>query len=387
MPLPPDGTPTRLSRAEQYVGLTILVLLLIGCFLVMKPFLSALMWSLVLCFSLWPVQSRLRAGLKNRTTLAALIMTSGIAMVLVVPTVVIVVNLAGDIRDLSAATRRWMQDGLPGPPAWMGNVPLVGNTAAEYWQALADDAERLMHRAQQTSDEPPIEIMPATQPVAESRLVQAAAIVIAWARDVLPAIGLTIAHGVTTVVISVFLTFFFFRDGDALAQRLGVAISRLAGPRGVHLLEVAGSTVRGVVYGILGTALVQGILAAIGFFIAGVPGAALLGLITFLVSAVPMGPPLVWLPAALWLFHEGATGWGIFMLIWGVIVSSVDNVVKPWIISQGSAMPFILIFFGVLGGALAFGLIGVFLGPTLLAIVYRLIQDWSKDLPSPQAEA
>ena len=118
-------------------------------------------------------------------------------------------------------------------------------------------------------------------------------------------------------------------------------------------------------------------MAGIGFVIAGVPGAGVLALLTFFLSVVPVGPPLVWLPAALWLFNQGSTGWGIFMLIWGVGVSSVDNVVKPWIISQGSAMPFLLIFFGVIGGALAFGFIGVFIGPTLLAVGYRLVAEWS----------
>jgi predicted PurR-regulated permease PerM len=131
-----------------------------------------------------------------------------------------------------------------------------------------------------------------------------------------------------------------------------------------------------VVYGILGTALVQAVVAGIGFLIAGVPGAGLLAMLTFFLSAVPVGPPLVWLPAALWLFHQGSTGWGIFMLIWGMGVSSLDNFVKPWLISQGSDMPFLLIFFGVIGGALAFGFIGVFIGPTLLAVGYRLVQEW-----------
>jgi predicted PurR-regulated permease PerM len=135
--------------------------------------------------------------------------------------------------------------------------------------------------------------------------------------------------------------------------------------------------VRGVVYGILGTCLAQSLMAGIGFLVAGVPGAALLALLTFFLSVVPMGPPLVWLPAALWLFQQGRTGWGIFMVVWGVGVSTIDNFVKPWLISQGSDMPFLLILFGVLGGALAFGFIGVFIGPTLLAVAYRLVKEWA----------
>jgi predicted PurR-regulated permease PerM len=143
------------------------------------------------------------------------------------------------------------------------------------------------------------------------------------------------------------------------------------------MLILAGKTVRGVVYGILGTAFVQAVLAGIGFLIAGVPNPGFLALLTFFLSVVPVGPPLIWLPASLWLFHQGSTGWGIFMICWGVLVSSVDNLVKPWLISQGNAMPFLLILFGVLGGALTFGFIGVFIGPTLLAVGYRLVVEWA----------
>jgi predicted PurR-regulated permease PerM len=371
----------KLSRVEQYIGIGILVLLVIGSFLVLRPFLSALTWALVLCFSLWPVQRRLRAWLGGRNTLAALIMTSIIALVLVVPTVVITLNLAGDVRDIGVAARKWAADGPPDPPAWVNRIPAIGVQLSDYWQELADDARRLLTRTEQSTDEPPQELIAATQPIAKSKLVQAAAIALAWMRTWLPLAGLAIVAGVTNVALSVFLTFFIFRDGDWMADSLKIGLGRITGERGIRLLNLAGGTVRGVVYGILGTALVQGILAGIGFLIAGVPGAALLGLVTFLLSPVPIGPPLVWLPASLWLFSQGWTGWGIFMLVWGLIISSVDNVVKPWIISHGSAMPFILIFFGVLGGALAFGFIGVFLGPTLLAIVYRLVQDWSKELP------
>jgi predicted PurR-regulated permease PerM len=193
---------------------------------------------------------------------------------------------------------------------------------------------------------------------------------------------LAIGRGALEVVLSVFLTFFIFRDGAAVADRLTTGVGRIAGERGKHLLDVAGRTVRGVVYGILGTALVQGVMAAIGFVIAGVPGAALLGLLTFFLSPIPVGPPLVWIPAVIWLYTQGSTGWAIFMLIWGMAVSSVDNIVKPWLISQGSNMPFIVVFFGVIGGALAFGVVGVFLGPTLLAVSYRIIEEWSMVPPA-----
>jgi predicted PurR-regulated permease PerM len=178
--------------------------------------------------------------------------------------------------------------------------------------------------------------------------------------------------------MSVFIAFFLFRGGGTAAARVAEAAERIGGARGRHLLTIAGNTIRGVVYGILGTALVQAIVAGIGFLIAGVPNVALLALLTFFSSIVPVvGTGVVWIPAAIWLFHQGSTGWGVFMVAWGIGVGSLDNFVKPWLISQGSDMPFILIFFGVIGGALTFGFIGFFLGPTLLAVGYRLVQEWS----------
>jgi predicted PurR-regulated permease PerM len=182
--------------------------------------------------------------------------------------------------------------------------------------------------------------------------------------------------GLIQLTFSIFIAFFLFRDGVSVGRRLTNMAVRIGGERGNHLLTIASRTVRGVVYGILGTALLQAIATAVGFLIAGVPGVALLALLTFFASVVPLvGTALTWVPAAIWLFHEGSTGWAIFMIVWGIGVANIDNFVKPWLISQGSDMPFILIFFGVMGGAVTFGFIGVFIGPTLLAVGLRLLEE------------
>jgi predicted PurR-regulated permease PerM len=178
----------------------------------------------------------------------------------------------------------------------------------------------------------------------------------------------------------VLIAFFFYRDGDAVQRRLRAAIERIAPERGKRYLDLAVGTMRGVVYGILGTALAQGVLMAIGLWIAGFQAAPLLGLATFFLSPLPVGPPLVWLGAAAVLFQQGETGWAIFIAAWGaLIVSSVDNFVKPLIISRGSNLPFILVLLGILGGAVAFGFIGVFLGPVLLALGLALLREWAVD--------
>jgi predicted PurR-regulated permease PerM len=192
------------------------------------------------------------------------------------------------------------------------------------------------------------------------------------------------AAALLQIALSIFIAFFFFRDGEMVVEQLRGASLRIAGERGAELTEIAGATVRGVVLGILGTALVQGVLAAIGFWIAGIKSAPLLGLLTFFLSPVPIGPPLVWVPAGLWLINIGDTGWGLFVLAWGgLVVSTIDNVIKPLIISRGSDLPFVLVLLGVLGGAVAFGFIGVFLGPVLLAVGYALLKAWITTTPRP----
>lgn len=380
-------------RLEQILGLVVLFLLLIGCFIVLEPFISALLWAAILSYSLWPVQRWLLNRLHGRRTLAALITTGAIAILLIGPFVLMGFSVADDARALGTAARKWMAAGPPHAPVWVTKLPVVGGKAAGYWNEIAEDARQLFERvkveavveADGTNSVGVVNLgdsaaKPEASPAAPSKLVDLGGRIINWSRSWLPRAGLALGRGMMEVALSVFLAFFFFRNGDAAAARLGAGMHRIAGDRGRHLVEVAGNTVRGVVYGILGTALVQGAMAGVGFLIAGVPGAMLLGMLTFFFSVVPMGPPLIWMPVAAWLFSQGQSGWGIFMIIWGIAVSSVDNVVKPWLISQGSAMPFVLIFFGVLGGALAFGFIGVFLGPTMLAVAYRLLEEWS---PAP----
>jgi len=334
---------------ERNLGLLALAFLVLGCLVVLRPFFSGLLWAVVLCFSTWPVYRRVLEFCRGRRTLAALVMSTGMMLILLLPFGVIGLSLADSVKELTGATRAWLDEGPPDPPAFLKRVPWIGATIDSYWHEMAEDSAKMLQEAKHW-----------VEPVGRVALKA----------------GLVLGRGILEITLSIFVAFFLFRDGVSAAERLTVGVVRLAGERGRRLLDVAGNTVRGVVYGILGTALVQAAAAGVGFAIAGVPGAALLALLTFFLSVIPAGPPLVWIPAAIWIFHRGHTGWGIFMLVWGMGVSSIDNLVRPWLISHGSAMPFILIFFGVLGGVLAFGFIGVFLGPTLLAVGYRLVEEW-----------
>lgn len=344
-------------NSEVMIAWAIVLILLAGCVFVMRPFISALLWALVLSFASWPVYQRLLRLVGNRRSLAALLMTLAMVVTMLVPVLIVASTMAQNVRDLAAAVQRWLDAGPPAPPGWLAKVPIVGHRAVDSWQTLAQDSTKFW--------------------AAADRLVEPVS-------SLLLKVGLGVGRGFLQIALSLLITFFLFRDAGRGAERLSCAVERLSGQRGRHLLTIAGNTVRGVVYGILGTGLLQAVLLGIGYLISGLPGAGLLALITFFVSILPLlGTGLVWIPAAIWLFHQGSTGWGIFMLAWGLVVSSMDNFVRPWLISQGSELPFLLIFFGVIGGAFTFGFIGVFLGPTLLAVGYRLVQEWISSHSDP----
>jgi predicted PurR-regulated permease PerM len=348
-----------LPKLEQNLSRAILLLLLLGCLLVLWPFVTALLWASILAFSLWPLYGRVLKMVGGRRTLAASLVSLGLVFALLLPFGIVTAKLADNVTELKSATQRWLE-APPKPPEWLTKIPLVGSSVTEKWRALAADNSKLREEAR--------------------RLIEPVG---SW----LLAMGLKLGGGLLQLTFSLLIAFFLLRNGPVVAGAINSAIGRIAGARGTILLEMAGQTVRGVVYGILGTALVQAVMAGFGLVIAGVPGAALLAFLVFFLSVVPMGPPLVLFPAAFWLFHQGSNGWGIFMLIWGLAVSTVDNFVKPWLISQGSDMPLVLILFGVLGGAMAFGFIGVFLGPTLLAVGYRIVGEWARGGASAGGEA
>jgi predicted PurR-regulated permease PerM len=189
---------------------------------------------------------------------------------------------------------------------------------------------------------------------------------------------LGLANGVLLFMLALFVAFFFYLYGEPIAARLRLILRRIAGARAERLIVITGATVRGVVYGILLTAIVQGILTAFGLWLSGVPRPVLLGAVAGFIAVLPIGAPVVWIPCALWLMSSGHLGWGVFLAVYGVVaVSGADSVIRPWFIARGAQLPFVLTVLGVLGGAIAFGLLGIFLGPVLLGIGYTLVNEWA----------
>ncbi len=339
------------NRIDRWVGIALVTVLVIGCFAILRPFLSAFLWAVILSFSTWPVYRRIERAVGGRQGLAAGLMVGLVSAVLIGPLVLLGVSLAEDVTALIEMARQLLSQGPPHPPTWVAKLPVVGSGIHDRWQAMAGSGAKLTAELTQ-------HLLPLRD----------------WALGSAAGLG----GGILSLSLSVFIAFFFYRDGAALSERLKAVFGRVGGEQAPGLVRIAGDTIKSVIYGVLGTALGQGFLAGIGFWIAGVPGALLLGVLTCILSLIPVGTPLIWAPAALWLFQNGETGWAVFLALWGfLVVSTIDNVIKPYFISQGSRLPFILVFLGVLGGLMAFGILGLFLGPTLLAIAYTLFQEWS----------
>lgn len=338
------------KRFEYYAHLAALMFLVLGCYLVLEPFLSATLLAAVVCISTWPLYVWLLGKLRGRQNIAALCMTLVLALVVILPMALLAYNLSDNVTDLINAIKQIIKDGPLEPPVWLNGVPIVGESAAQYWHLVATNHSELTALVER--------LLEPTQ-------------------NFLLAGGIMLGQGVMEMSLAALFCFFLYRDGADIVRFLQVAMDRVIGSRGSEVLNIINNTVRGVMYGFLGTALAQGFVATLGFAIAGVPAALLLGVITFLLSFLPVGPPLIWGGAAAWLFYQGTVGWGIFMLLWGVLlISSVDNVLKPMLISRSSNLPFILGLIGVFGGVAAFGFVGIFIGPTLLAVTFNLIQQW-----------
>ena len=339
------------SSGKNYAYLGAIAFLIIGCLVVLRPFLAAILFAAAVVISSWPMFVFLLGRMNGRRTVAALTLTLTLLLLVILPIALVAYNLADDVGLLYEKLKAAVATGHVEPPSWLRQLPLIGDWVYKYVAHAVSSREQMAEVAQ--------------------RLLEPA-------RHYLLGGGIVLGVGVAQMTLAAFVAFFLYRDGEALLGAIRIMMDRIIGESAPRVAVTVSHTVRGVMYGLLGTALAQALVAALGFAIAGVPGVLLLGFATFVLSLVPVGPPLIWGGAALWLFNQGQAGWGIFMLVWGlVLISGVDNVVKPMLISRGSHLPFLLVLLGVLGGVLAFGFVGLFIGPVLLAVGYSLMREWT----------
>ena len=329
----------------------ILLLALLGaCLWVLAPFMTALFWAAVLAFASWPVMRMLTRALNGNVSLAAGLLTTAWVLIVAGPLVWLGFNIADNIRVSTELIKDLRVTGLPEAPAWLVGVPMVGERLQEIWQTVDQQGAALF-----------LTIKPYMGQMGNWLLARSA----------------SIGAGILELALSLVLVFFFYRDGPRLALFAKDLVERLIKDRADYYIDLVAGTVRRVVNGVIGTAAAQAVVALFGFLVAGVPGALILAAMTFMLSLIPMGPPLVWVPAVAWLFWQQEYGMAIFLLLWGfLVISSVDNFLKPYLISRGGNLPLVVVLMGVFGGLFAFGFMGLFLGPTLLAVAYSLVSDW-----------
>jgi predicted PurR-regulated permease PerM len=352
--LPPEPPPLAPPWLRISTGAALALLLLAGALAVLRPFLVPVTWAAVLAFALWPPTRWLRRRAGGRRTLAALLMTALVLVAVIGPLAAVSAGLVEEIRGAAQRIDALQQEPRQ-PPAWLTGLPVIGGRIAALPRYLEPEVLEEWLRD-------------------NVRLVQDLA---------LQAAG-RVGRNVLKTGIGLLVLFYFFRDGDVVVAQLRRAARRLGGEAVGRRFDAVGGTIRAVVYGLLVTAAVQGVLAAVGYAVAGVPAPILLGIVTGLLALVPYGTSVVMVPAALWLLFEGETLAAMGLLLWGtLIVASVDNVLRPLFISGAIRVPYLLVFFGVLGGIGAFGLVGVFVGPVLLSALFALWREWAEDGTEP----
>jgi predicted PurR-regulated permease PerM len=337
-------------RAERLLLLALAVALGIGCFLVLLPFLPAMLWAAIIVYCLWPLYLRLSRHMP--ASIAAFLITAVIAGLILVPLVHLALMAAGAARHHRGLMQDVMQNGLPPAPPVVQHIPVIGGLLAGFWNNSADDLGGAATSLQ-----------PMLGTLAHRGL----------------GLLLTLTHGLVGIVVALFVSFFFFLSGAQIVHRLRQLLVPIMNESRVdHLLDLMAGTVRGVVFGIVGTAFLQGILYAAGFEVAHAPGALLLAALAGLVSIVPAGAVIVYVPLCLYLLGVGHMLAAILLVVYCfVVVGGADSIVRPWLISRGAALPYGVTLIGVLGGAVAFGALGIFLGPVLLALGLAAAEDFS----------
>lgn len=360
---PPARDLARTTFAVLFIGTLLAVSLWI-----LRPFLAPIVWATMVVVATWPLLLRVEALLWRRRALAVTAMSLLLLLLFVVPLTLAIVTIVGNADRLVAWARMATEYRMPDdPPAWLAGLPLVGSTLAGLWE----DINALGLRDLMT------------------RLTPYAGDLTRWFVAEVGSIGMLVLQFLMTVLVAAVL----YATGEEAAQLVRRFARRLAGERGVGAVELAGGAIRGVALGVGVTALIQAALGGLGVWAAGVPFPGLLTAVMIMFCIAQLGPLPVLIPATIWIFWTGEIGWGIALAIWAGFVGTVDNVIRPVLIRLGADLPLLLIFAGVIGGLFAFGLVGIFVGPVVLAVAWTLLDAWMADgdaqpvLPAPAGMA
>lgn len=350
-----SDTTNRMDVTKVTLAVLLILSLVAGCFWILQPFLTGILWAVIIVVATWPLLLSLESRLQGRRWAAVTVMTSALLLVFFLPFSLAVLEIVSRSDEIVSWFGSLSAFTVPPPPEWLGKIPFSG--------------PRLMERWQEFSTLRPDEL--------SSRLAPYAGNVVGWFVARAGSVGVMLLNFFLTVIIAPIM----FAHGEKGADILCKLAGRLAGSRGEEAVILAARAVRGVALGVVVTALIQSVLGGIGLLIAGVPAALLLTGVMFIFCIAQIGPALVMIPAIIWLFWSGETLWGSVLIVWMLPVVTLDNFLRPMLIRKGADLPLVLIFAGVIGGLIAFGVVGLFIGPVILAVAFTLIQAWVGEEP------
>jgi len=346
----PSGDVTRLVLLVLFIAM-----LLVGSLWTLLPFLGGLIWAATVVIATWPLLLKLRAR-TGRPWLAVLIMTSLTLLAVILPFAFAVSTLLDVAHRGPELLGDYFTRGLGPPPDWLNRIPAVGNQLVAKWQEIAAGGRDALIEA--------------------SRPYLGAAA--QWAVSVTGGIGMVALN----ILLTVALVAILYAQGEIAARGALAFGYRLGGERGMDVIRLAAQAVRSVALGVVVTALVQSVLAGLALWICGIPGAGILAALVFMLGIAQLGPLPVMIGAIGWLFWTDQTNWGILLIVLSIPIGALDNVLRPILIRRGVQLPMLLIIAGVIGGLMGFGVMGLFVGPVLLAATYTLAKSWvSEGLP------
>jgi predicted PurR-regulated permease PerM len=345
--------PVRRDIPHTILAVLFICLLIASTFWILRPFFVSIVWATIVVVATWPALERLQKRLANRRGLAVCLMAVALLLIVLVPMMFAVLIIAKNAEHITAQLRSFDPFSLAWPPEWLRRIPLAGKSMADRWTAFAA----------LSSEERSARFTPYAQ-----RALQ-------WFVARAGSTGMTILQLLLTMIIAIIL----YAKGGIVRQGLLSFARRLAGRQGEEVTVLAAKAVRGVMLGVVVTALIQTTVSGIGLFVAGVPAAALLTAVTSILCLAQLGPVLVLVPSVVWLYGSGQAARGTVLLIFTVPAATIDNLLRPFLIRKGADLPLLLIFAGVIGGLIAFGIVGLFVGPVILAVTYTLIKAWVSD--------
>jgi len=343
-------TRTSSDLARTTLQLLALGILIASSFWIVRPFLVALTWAITIVVATWPLLLQLQGWLGGRRSLAVAVMTIALLLILVVPLYFGIDAIVENAKQIADWSKSLATLSVPQPPGWVEGLPVIGAKLAARWQQLAAAG--------------PEEVTARLAPFVQRLIL--------WFVGQVGSLGLLVLQFLLTVIIAAIL----YANGETAARGADRFAGRIAGPQGENAVHLAAQAIRGVALGVVVTAILQSGFAGIGLAIVGVPFAVILTAGMFMLCVAQVGPGLVLIPAVIWVYVKSGAAWGTGLLVWAIFCGTFDNFLRPMLIKRGADLPLLLIFAGVIGGLIGFGVIGLFIGPVVLAVAYTLLVDW-----------